>query len=57
MANPRQEAYRALRDVEEKIRSVPDSLTLDTIDKIKEVFAATADAQRRTLEWIDAIEQ
>jgi len=56
MSNPRQKAYNALREVEEKIRAIPDSLTLDTIEKIKDVFKATAAAQRTAVEWIDAIE-
>jgi hypothetical protein len=54
--NPRAAAYAELAEAEKKIRAIPDSITLQTIGKIKEALISTVRAQTRAVEWIDAIE-
>jgi hypothetical protein len=56
MNNPRKAAYFELAEAEKKIRDIPDSITMQTIEKIKEALLSTVRAQHRAVEWIDAIE-
>ncbi len=56
MSNPRAEAFEALRAAEQAAQFIPDALTVGAIDQIKNTLQAMAAAQRRAVEWIDAIE-
>lgn len=56
MSDPRKEAYAAVSHAEREAADIEAVLTVGSMEQIKRALVALAEAQRRAVEWIDAIE-
>lgn len=54
--NPRSEAYASQREAEAAVKCIPDAVTVGAIEQVRNTMAAMIAANRRSLEWMDAIE-